>query len=67
EDKEGVLHIVHDFERHGAKIVCYHRITEADIKAGKLVKKGSALGRIANQATHSNLKPEEYEKWRGRQ
>lgn len=64
EDKDGVLHIVHDFERHGAKIVSYHRITEADIKAGKLVGKGSLLGGIANQATHANLSAKEYEAWK---
>ncbi len=64
QDKDGVLHIVHDFERHGAKIVSYHRITEADIKAGKIVAKGSVLGKVANQATHPNLTAEEYDVWK---
>jgi len=64
QDKEGVLHIVHDFERHGAKVVCYHRITEADIRAGKVVAEGSDLGGVANQATHPNLTPEEYDAWK---
>jgi hypothetical protein len=64
QDKDGVLHIVHDFERHGAKIVSYHRLTEADIMAGKVVTPGSALGRVANQATHPNLTPEEYDAWK---
>ena len=64
QDKDGVLHIVHDFERHGAKIVSYHRITEADIKAGKIVAKGSVLGKVANQATHPNLTAEEYDAWK---
>ena len=64
QDKDGVLHIVNDFERHGAKIVSYHRLTEADIMAGKVVTPGSALGRVANQATHPNLTPEEYDAWK---
>jgi len=67
QDQDGVLHIVHDFERHGAKIVSYHRITEADIMAGKVVAEGSVLGRVANQATHPGLEAKEYEKWRNRQ
>jgi hypothetical protein len=66
QDADGVLHIVHDFERHGAKIVCYHRLSEADIKAGKIVTPGSALGKIANQATHPNLTPAEYDGWKVR-
>lgn len=64
QDKDGVLHIVHDFERHGAKIVSYHRITEADIRAGKIVTAGSVLGKVANQATHPNLTAEEYDAWK---
>lgn len=67
QDTDGVLHIVHDFERHGAKVVCYHRLTEADIQAGKIVTPGSALGKVANQATHPNLTPAEYEAWKERQ
>jgi hypothetical protein len=67
QDADGVIHIVHDFERHGAKIVCYHRLTEADIKAGRIVSEGSSLGKIANQATHPNLTSAEYEAWKERQ
>jgi hypothetical protein len=66
QDQNGVLHIVHDFDRHGAKIVCYHRITEADIKAGEIVTDGSVLGKVANQATHPNLSPSEYDTWKVR-
>jgi len=66
QDADGVLHVVHDFERHGAKIVCYHRLTEADIQAGKVVTPGSVLGKVANQATHPNLTPAEYDAWKVR-
>jgi predicted neuraminidase len=66
QDADGVLHIVHDFERYGAKEVCYHRITEADIKAGKLVTAGSALGKIADKATHETLTAEAYDEWKKR-
>lgn len=64
QDKDGVLHVVHDFGRHREKIVCYHRITEADIVAGKLVSPNSRLGGVANQATHPTLDAEAYDKWK---
>ncbi len=64
QDGEGVIHIVHDFGRTDEKEVCFHRITEADIKAGKLVTAGSALGKLANKATHATVKAGEYEKWK---
>lgn len=64
QDSEGVLHIVHDFGRYREKIVCYHRLTEADIRAGELVTSGSRLGGIANQATHPTLDAEAYEAWK---
>ncbi len=67
QDKDGVIHIVNDFERKGAKEVCFHRITEADIRAGELVSEGSALGKIANKATHRTLDAKEYEQWKARQ
>ena len=66
QGQDGFLHIVHDFERHGAKVVCYHRLTEADIKAGKIVTDGSALGKVANQASHPNLTAAEYDAWKVR-
>jgi hypothetical protein len=66
QGQDGFLHIVHDFERHGAKVVCYHRLTEADIKAGKIVTDGSALGKVANQAVHPNLTAAEYDAWKVR-
>jgi hypothetical protein len=64
QDKDGVLHVVHDFGRYREKIVCYHRITEADIRAGRLVTQGSRLGGIANQATHPTIDATAYEAWR---
>ena len=64
QDKDGVLHIVHDFGRYREKIVCYHRITEADIRASRLVTAGSRLGGIANQATHPTLDAAAYEAWK---
>lgn len=70
EDAGGTVHVVHDFQRKGgedgtgAKIVFYHRFTEADIKAGRIVMPGSVLGKIANQATHRTLNPEEYDQWK---
>lgn len=67
QGKDGTLHIVHDFERTGAKVVCYHRITEDDIKAGKPVGESSKLGGIANQATHKTLDAKGYEEWRRKQ
>jgi hypothetical protein len=66
QGQDGFLHIVHDFERHGAKVVCYHRLTEADIKAGEIVTDGSALGKVANQASHPNLTAAEYDAWKVR-
>jgi hypothetical protein len=66
QGQDGFLHIVHDFERHGAKVVCYHRLTEADIKAGEIVTDGSALGKVANQAVHPNLTAAEYDAWKVR-
>lgn len=70
EGSDGIIHIVHDFQRRGgkdgtgAKTVVYHRITEADIKAGRLVSSGSALGKIANQATHPTLDAAAYDAWK---
>ncbi|MDH4411429.1 MAG: exo-alpha-sialidase [Verrucomicrobiales bacterium] len=66
QGQDGFLHIVHDFERHGAKVVCYHRLTEADIKAGEIVTDGSALGKVANRAVHPNLTAAEYDAWKVR-
>jgi len=64
QGKDGCIYIVHDHERRGAKEVVFHRIAEADIKAGKLVVDCSALGKIANKATHPTLGPEEYDRWK---
>lgn len=66
QDGDGVIHIVHDFGRTAEKEVIFHRITEADIKAGKLVGEGSVLGRIANKATHRTLNAAEYDAWKKR-
>jgi hypothetical protein len=51
QDKNGVIYVVHDRDRTGAKEIMFHRITEADIRAGRLVSQGSALKMIANKAT----------------
>lgn len=66
QDQKGTIYIVHDHERTGAKEVSFHRLTEADIKAGRVVAQGSVLGRIANKATHRTLSPAEYDAWRAR-
>ena len=68
QEADGTIHVVHDFQRKGgddgtgAKTVVYHRISEADIKAGRIVTPDSVLGKIANQATHRTLSPEEYDR-----
>jgi hypothetical protein len=64
QDDAGRIYLVHDFERTGAKEVIFHRFTEADIKAGKIVTEGSALGRVANKAMHRTLSAEEYDVWK---
>lgn len=64
QDRDGVIHIVHDFGRTQEKEVIFHRITEADILAGKVVSEGSVLGKIANKATHETLKAGAYEEWK---
>lgn len=66
QDSTGVIYIVHDHGRIKEKEVVFHRITEADIMAGKLVGKGSVLGRVANKAMHETLGSAEYEEWRRR-
>lgn len=66
QDKDGFINIIHDFGRYTAKEVIFHRITEADIKAGKLVNPQSVLGTIANKATHETLKPEAYGEWKAK-
>jgi hypothetical protein len=66
QGKDGMIYIVHDFERKAAKEVSFHRITEADIIAGRVVRDRSAIGRIANKATHPTLDAKEYEKWQQR-
>lgn len=51
QDNNGTIYVVHDRERTGAKEILFHRITEADVRAGHLVAEGSALKIIANKAT----------------
>lgn len=51
EDDGGMIYIIHDRERTGAKEITFHRVTEADIRAGKIVSPGSALAIVANKAT----------------
>ena len=64
QDDAGTIHLVHDFERTGAKEVVFHRFTEADIKAGKIVADGSVLGRIANRAGQRTLNAKDYDRWK---
>ncbi len=66
QDRDGVIHIVHDFSRTREKEVIFHRITEADILAGKVVSASSRLGKIANKATHETLTAEAYDEWKKR-
>ncbi len=66
EDKDGFINIVHDFGRTSEKEVIFHRITEADIKAGKLVNPKSVAGHIANKATYEKLSAEAYDEWKSR-
>ena len=66
-----------DFTRPEAKRVAYallkpsdlakdQIVAEADIKAGEIVTDGSALGKVANQASHPNLTAAEYDAWKVR-
>jgi hypothetical protein len=64
EDKDGHINIVHDYGRYTEKEVIFHRITEVDIKAGKLVDPQSVTRIVANKATHETLKPEAYNEWK---
>ncbi len=66
QGKDGTIYIVHDHGRTMEKEVIFHRVTEADIKAGKLVAHDSLIGGIANQATHRTLSAEEYSAWKTR-
>ena len=47
---DGMIHVVHDFDREGKCEIMYHRISEADVRAGRLVTSGSRLGVVANKA-----------------
>jgi predicted neuraminidase len=51
QDRNGVIYVVHDRERTGAKEIVFHRLTEADVRAGRLVSPQSALKIVANRAT----------------
>ena len=61
EGQDGTIHIVHDHGRQSHKEVIFHRITEDDIRAGKVVKEGSVIGHIANKATAKTISNEEYQ------
>ncbi len=43
----GSIYITHDFQRMGAKEAILHKVTPADIEAGKIVTEGSYIGRQA--------------------
>ena len=47
---DGTIYIVHDRERTQAKEILFHRVTEADIRAGRVITPGSALKVVANKA-----------------
>lgn len=48
EDQNGNIHIVYDRERHGAMEILMAVVTEADIRAGEIVTKGSRLKVLIN-------------------
>lgn len=54
EDDDGIIYIVHDFDRHGAKEIVMSRITEEDILAKEVVDDRSRLRMLVNKATGQN-------------
>jgi len=51
QSPDGVIHIVHDRGRGGDREILMHRVTEADILAGKLVSEGSQTKMMVSKAT----------------
>ena len=49
QDAAGVIHVMHDRARNTEKEILYHRFTEDDLRAGKIV---SAVGRLGLLANH---------------
>jgi len=45
---DGFLHVVHDRERYNAREIIHHVFTEADVRAGRLVTKGSRIKDVVN-------------------
>ena len=54
---DGFVHVVHDRERYGAREIVHHVFTEADVRAGKLVTKGSRLRDVVNKCVPGALRP----------
>ena len=54
ESDDGVIHIIHDYDRKHAKEIVLDKFTERDIREGRIVTPGSQLGLIVNKATGIN-------------
>lgn len=57
---DGVIYMVHDFERVGAKTIFFSRFTEEDIMAGKCVKADSVIKSIISKSPLEPIDKEEY-------
>lgn len=55
QSPDGSIHIIHDHERSKEREIIMHRITEADILAGKVVTPGSQTKLLVNKATGSEI------------
>lgn len=64
QGKDGTIYVVHDHGRKTEKEVIFHRITEADIVAGKIVSAQGRVGGIANKATRKTLSARAYTEWK---
>lgn len=51
QNDDGTIFIIYDFERYGAREIYVARITEEDVKTGKIVSESSALKLLVNKAT----------------
>ena len=51
ESPQGVIYLVYDYSRSGAKQICMATFTEADVAAGKCVSSAARLRMVVNQAT----------------
>lgn len=53
EGSDGMIHLVSDFGRGVEREIVYHRFTEKDVRAGKLVDSRSRLRILVNNATEN--------------